>query len=582
MAWCLARGLVLAGLILWAASPYDVALLTAFAEPNAQQYPTPTPDPNNWYVPTRNPTYAVPNNATATPTPTPYGYGQGQYPNNQYPTNQYPNNQYTGSDPTNQPNGGYPGSGGAGVQDPNNPYPYQNNGPDQSGTAPNGAASPGPGGADPCYGDELITFAPETPRVGDDLLIAVTSARPHPYGRLAGTENTHFTRERPGQRGYVWEWTITPTYPGQHEYTFYVDSTIPCQKIQLTVGDSLATKTPRPTKTPTPYGWNNNSNNNNNNGNNNNSNDNTSNGSPPFRDPNQFAFVGSDQYNCSFFYSQGEAQRVLRANPSDPNNLDSEDGVMDGIACSTYHNWQYPQDGDYNPVPRNGAPTITFGSPPYRDPNQFAFVGSDQYNCSFFYSQGEAQRVLRANPQDPNNLDTENGGARDGVACTNYSGWQYPSDVDYNPVSLNGTPTPVQTFGTPTPVGTFNPLNYVNQGDAYNCVDFNSQADAQAVLWADPNDPNKLDTAGLELNPPYAPDGIACRNRVEAPEWAASLYGADPHNYTPVPTPPGGRKSGVPAATYTPTPGQQATPTRTGTPVRGLPTSVTSNGRSGH
>jgi len=95
-----------------------------------------------------------------------------------------------------------------------------------------------------------VTFSPETPRIGNELLIAVTSAHPHPYGRLAGTETTRFVRERMGQRGYVWEWTIEPTYPGTHDYTFFVDSTIPCQKVQLHVAESLATKTPRPTRTP--------------------------------------------------------------------------------------------------------------------------------------------------------------------------------------------------------------------------------------------------------------------------------------------------------------------------------------------
>jgi hypothetical protein len=421
---------VLVGLVAVAATPFGAARLTAFAEPAAQfyptpNYPTPTATPYSWYSPTQNPA------VYGTPTPTPYGYNQcsgaavqdpntpcpnnqtqpnpyqnGQPPSNQYPNTQYPNTQY--------PNGQYP----------NNQNPGDGSSIQPGAIVPNAAGSPGPNGSDPCYGDEQITFAPEIPRVADEVLIAVTSAHPHPYGRLAGTEMTHFVRERPGQKGYVWEWTIMPTYPGQHEYTFYVDSTIPCQKIQLTISESLATKTPRPTKTPTPYGWNNNGNNNNSNNNDNN----TNGGMPPSRDPSQFTFSG-DAYNCSFFYSQGEAQRVLRANPSDPNRLDSEDGVEDGIACTTYHNWQYPNDADYNPVQRNGS-----GSVPYRDPNQFVNNG-DAYNCNTFYSQGEAQRVLRTRPSDPNQLDTENGQARDGVACTSYSGWQYPNDVDFNPVS---------------------------------------------------------------------------------------------------------------------------------------------------
>jgi hypothetical protein len=51
----------------------------------------------------------------------------------------------------------------------------------------------------------------------------------------------------------------------------------------------------------------------------------------------------------------------------------------------------------------------------------------------------------------------------------------------------------------------FDPSPYLGQGDAYNCGDFRSQAQAQAVLRADPSDPNGLDADR---------DGIACeRNR---------------------------------------------------------------------
>ena len=52
---------------------------------------------------------------------------------------------------------------------------------------------------------------------------------------------------------------------------------------------------------------------------------------------------------------------------------------------------------------------------------------------------------------------------------------------------------------------TFDPSAYLGQGDAYNCADFTSQAQAQAVLRADPSDPNRLDADK---------DGIACeRNK---------------------------------------------------------------------
>jgi Excalibur calcium-binding domain len=50
----------------------------------------------------------------------------------------------------------------------------------------------------------------------------------------------------------------------------------------------------------------------------------------------------------------------------------------------------------------------------------------------------------------------------------------------------------------------FDPARFVGRGDTYNCPDFASQADAQAVLRADPTDPNRLDADK---------DGIACETR---------------------------------------------------------------------
>jgi hypothetical protein len=49
----------------------------------------------------------------------------------------------------------------------------------------------------------------------------------------------------------------------------------------------------------------------------------------------------------------------------------------------------------------------------------------------------------------------------------------------------------------------FDPSAYLDQGDAYNCGDFASQAQAQAVLRADPTDPNRLDADW---------DGVACES----------------------------------------------------------------------
>jgi hypothetical protein len=51
----------------------------------------------------------------------------------------------------------------------------------------------------------------------------------------------------------------------------------------------------------------------------------------------------------------------------------------------------------------------------------------------------------------------------------------------------------------------FDPRTFVVHGDRHSCVDFATQADAQAVLRADPADPNHLDDEGYDVR-----DGVAC------------------------------------------------------------------------
>ncbi len=59
---------------------------------------------------------------------------------------------------------------------------------------------------------------------------------------------------------------------------------------------------------------------------------------------NDAAQPGIDDQNCSEFPYQADAQAHLRADPSDPDNLD---GDNDGIACESL-----PCSCDYEPLPR--------------------------------------------------------------------------------------------------------------------------------------------------------------------------------------------------------------------------------------
>jgi hypothetical protein len=147
-----------------------------------------------------------------------------------------------------------------------------------------------------------------------------------------------------------------------------------------------------------------------------------------------------------------------------------------------------------------------------------------------------------------------------------------PTPNYFFPTSTPTPITPTATFtpvGTATPLATVNPRYYTGQGDKYNCIDFNSQAEAQAVLRADANDPNKLDIS--TASSATTPDGIACNTTADAPEWGASFFYPEPYDKTPVPTPNGGRKT---SPTFTPTTNSVSTPGPTATSGSGTRTPI--------
>ena len=106
-----------------------------------------------------------------------------------------------------------------------------------------------------------------------------------------------------------------------------------------------------------------------------------------------------------------------------------------------------------------------------------AVVAQTDYDCADFSTQEEAQGFYSAD--DPYGLDSDS----DGVACE-----ELPSDG-----GSTATPTAEEPASPPA--------SPPADGADLDCVDFATQAEAQATYDADPSDPNGLDADG---------DRVAC------------------------------------------------------------------------
>ena len=91
---------------------------------------------------------------------------------------------------------------------------------------------------DPCVGDEILTYLPADPAVGEDLFIVASSAQHHRGVTLAGTTSSSYQGEYAGQLGWVWRWRVVPRFAGEHRFRLYVDATTPCGEITVNVAQS--------------------------------------------------------------------------------------------------------------------------------------------------------------------------------------------------------------------------------------------------------------------------------------------------------------------------------------------------------
>ncbi|GHF21811.1 hypothetical protein GCM10017786_64900 [Amycolatopsis deserti] len=112
-------------------------------------------------------------------------------------------------------------------------------------------------------------------------------------------------------------------------------------------------------------------------------------------------------------------------------------------------------------------------------------VEQQDYNCSDFEYQEDAQAILDQDRSDPHDLDRDN----DGIAC---------EDLPHKPAGQPSTPASTATQAPPVATST-----KTTPADL-DCADFATQAQAQAVLDADRSDPHRLDADH---------DGIACETK---------------------------------------------------------------------
>ncbi len=141
------------------------------------------------------------------------------------------------------------------------------------------------------------------------------------------------------------------------------------------------------------------------------------------------------------------------------------------------------ENGDVHGAPLFQNPFYATGYP-ITDPYWTRVkVGGD---AKWVLVQAFERRVLTYTPDNPDGWKVEAGNVGQ-----HYFQWRYSQ--------LGTSPIPASS---PVAQG-FDPGKYNGQGDQFNCSDFASQAEAQAVLRADPSDPNRLDKDG---------NGIACES----------------------------------------------------------------------
>lgn len=200
---------------------------------------------------------------------------------------------------------------------------------------------------------------------------------------------------------------------------------------------------------------------------------------PPTDDP---AAQPDSDLDCEDFATQEEAQAVLDADPTDPNNLDPN---RDGIACALL-----PSAADVATVQESAN-----AEQPQEDRQRRRNRTDDEVaapTCADFATAEEAQAAFDADPAGLADLDA-NG---DGIACEELLE-AAPADNAAEREARREARRNQQDPAAEDP--TAQPAPVVIQD--IDCIDFEFQEEAQATYDQDPSDPYNLDPNG---------DGFAC------------------------------------------------------------------------
>lgn len=213
----------------------------------------------------------------------------------------------------------------------------------------------------------------------------------------------------------------------------------------------------------------------------------------------QLAQKEKGDLDCEDFQTQEEAQAVLLADPSDPNNLDPNG---DGVACALLPLAADLQaDTAGNPDAQTDESTNAGGKKKNKN-NQPEAAAQETttttVSCTDYATPKQAQKAFDKDPQGLAALDPDG----NGVVC------------EETTQTTEAAPTPEPT---PEQGGKKKNKNNNNQAEAsanttvdqptvtppedIDCIDFQFQEEAQAVFNRDPSDPYNLDPNG---------DGFAC------------------------------------------------------------------------